>query len=247
MGSTRLPGKVMLEAAGKPLLGHLVERLQRSASLEQIIIATSTSPDDQVIADFCDAAGIAVFRGSNADVLDRYFQAATRYSVHTIVRVTSDCPLIDPELIDEMVPFFLKHINDYDLVTNRHPLTFPDGIDFDIMSFGKLQYVWQQAWQANQREHVIPYFWESGMRVFNFEHPERLFNQHRWTLDYPEDYVLITQIIDALYREGQFFSTRDILNFLARNPELPKVNSSYIQLPASPGERHLSLRPASTT
>lgn len=228
MGSTRLPGKVMLEAAGKPLLGHLIDRLQRSVTVDQIIIATSTEAIDQVIVDFCKSERICVFRGSNADVLDRYYQAASRYRVNTIVRVTSDCPLIDPQLIDEIVPFFLYHANEYDLVTNRHPLTFPDGTDFDVMSFAKLQYVWERATEPHQREHVVPYFWESGMRVFNFEDPERRFYQHRWTLDYPEDYRLIRDIIEALHRNGEFFSSQNIIDFLAHNPELPQINSKYI-------------------
>ena len=228
MGSTRLPGKVMLEAAGKPLLGHLIDRLQRSVTVDQIIIATSTAQIDQVIVDFCKSEKICVFRGSNADVLDRYYQAATRYSVDTIVRITSDCPLIDPQLIDEIVPFFLDHAHEYELVTNRHPLTFPDGTDFDVMSFAKLQYVWERATEPHQREHVVPYFWESGMRVFNVEDPERRFQQHRWTLDYPEDYRLIRHIIEALQRNGEFFSSQNIIDFLAHNPELPQINSKYI-------------------
>jgi spore coat polysaccharide biosynthesis protein SpsF len=229
MGSTRLPGKVLLEAAGKPLLGHLIDRLKRANTVRRICVATTTEDKDQTIVDFCGSNKILVFRGSETDVLDRYYQAATHYSLDVIVRVTSDCPLIDPVLIDKMVRFFRKHSHQYDLVTNRHPLTFPDGTDFDVMSIDKLRYVWEHAAEPHQREHTVPYFWESGMRVYNFEHPEKLFQQHRWTLDYPEDYELINRIISGLYRDGSFFGTQDILNFLAGNPHLQNINAKYIR------------------
>src|SRR5262249_13702634 len=152
--STRLPGKVLLEAAGKPLLGHLIERLKHARTLQQIIVATSDNPKDQPIVDFCRTEGIAVFRGSEQDVLDRYYRAACHYEVDVIVRVTSDCPLIDPVLIDQMVEFFLGRDDEYDLITNRHPLTFPDGTDFDVMAIEKLRYVWERATEPHQREHT---------------------------------------------------------------------------------------------
>lgn len=228
MGSTRLPNKVLLEAAGKPLLGHLIKRLSRSTMLEQIIVATSTHPQDAAIADYCATLGVAVFRGSEHDVLDRYYQAARAHSLDVIVRVTADCPLIDPALLDDMVQFFLKHRDQYDLVTNRHPLTFPDGLDVDVMAMDKLAYAWQHASTPQQREHTVPFFWEAGLRVHNVEHPERLFEQHRWTLDYPEDYQLIRQLYDALYCDDRLFTTQDTLEYLAQHPELRLINAQYI-------------------
>jgi spore coat polysaccharide biosynthesis protein SpsF len=228
MGSTRLPGKVLLEAAGKPLLGLLVERLGLAKTLKQIIVATTCEPRDQPIVDFCGSERIGLFRGSEMDVLDRYYQTALRHNVEVIVRVTSDCPLIDPALIDRMVEFFLRHRDEYDLVTNRHPLTFPDGTDFDVMSIEKLRYVWEHATEPHQREHTVPYFWESGMRVYNLEHPDKLFFRHRWTLDYPEDYALIERIFRELYKPERPFFTQDILDFLSQHPELSEMNSKYI-------------------
>jgi spore coat polysaccharide biosynthesis protein SpsF len=127
-----------------------------------------------------------------------------------------------------MGEFFLRHRDQYDLVTNRHPLTFPDGTDFDVMSIEKLRLVWERAAEPHQREHTVPYFWESGMRVYNFEHPDKLFFQHRWTLDYPEDYDLIERIFRALYVPSRTFLTQDILDFLDERPELSKINSKYI-------------------
>ena len=228
MGSTRLPGKVLLEAAGRPLLGHLIERLKHARTLQQIIVATTDNPKDQPIVDFCRSEGIAVFRGSEQDVLDRYYQAACHYEVDVIVRVTSDCPLIDPVLIDQVVEFFLSRGDEYDLITNRHPLTFPDGTDFDVMAIEKLMYVWERANEPHQREHTVPFFWESGMRVHNFEHPDKLFFKHRWTLDYPEDYALIERIFAALYQPSRLFATQDVLEFLSEHSELSKINAMYI-------------------
>lgn len=231
MGSTRLPGKVMLDGVGRPLLGHLVERLSHSTTLGKVVIATSTNEGDDIIADFCGSHDIPVFRGSESDVLDRYYQAALHFGLSTIVRITSDCPLIDPVLVDEMVRFFLEQSNQYDLVTNRHPLTYPDGTDLDVMSFKGLEYVWKHATGPHQREHVIPFFWEGNLRIFNFEHPDQLFYQHRWTLDYPEDYELIRHILRALFKEGELFTTKDILAYLALHPELSKINAKYLPSP----------------
>jgi spore coat polysaccharide biosynthesis protein SpsF len=230
MGSTRLPGKVMLEVAGKPFIAHLLERLSYTKTLQQVAVATSTSPGDDVIASYVTSLGVPVFRGSEHDVLDRYFQAAQHFELDWIVRVTADCPLIDPALIDEWVRFGIEHPDQYDLITNRHPLTYPDGLDFDIMPINSLGYVNEHATEPHQREHTIPYFWEAGMRVYNFEMPERLFYKHRWTLDYLADYTLLKQIIEALYEPGEYFTTQAILDYLAAHPELQAINAQYIPI-----------------
>lgn len=228
MASTRLPAKIMLPAAGKPLLGHVIERLSLSTTLKKIAVATSTDDRDDIIQDFCKSRNIPVFRGSLNDVLDRYYQAAKHFGLDIIVRITSDCPLLDPMLVDEMVRFFVEQHGQYDLVTNRHPLTYPDGLDADVMSMASLEYVWQHAKETHQREHTIPYFWEAGMRVYNFEHPDQLFYQYRWTLDYAEDYELIKCIFESLYKEGELFNTQDILDYLALHPELSRINAKYL-------------------
>jgi spore coat polysaccharide biosynthesis protein SpsF len=228
MGSTRLPGKVMMEAAGKPLLGHLLERLSYSRFLENTIVATTTNKRDDIIADFCSSMSAIVYRGSEEDVLDRYYQAAKSAGITCIVRVTSDCPLIDPELIDETLEAFKGKWNEYDLITNRHPLTYPDGLDFDLIPMESLAIAWRKARESNQREHVVPFFWETGMRVHNFEDPRQLFYSHRWTLDYPEDYELIKSIYSGLYKFGQRFTTEDILKFLSIHPDLMRINAKYL-------------------
>jgi spore coat polysaccharide biosynthesis protein SpsF len=229
MGSSRLPGKVMLAAAGKPLLGHLLERLAACETLNVIAVATSDQERDDAIAKYCESIGTSVFRGSEYDVLDRYYQAARTFGLTTIVRVTSDCPLIDPALIDEQVRFFESRRSDFDLVTNRHPLTYPDGLDFDIIPIEALRLAWKNATQSAHREHTVPYFWDSGMRVHNFVDPRNLFLKHRWTLDYPEDYQLISTILDAVYSSDRRFTTAEILEFLEQNPTLPTLNAHYIR------------------
>lgn len=228
MGSTRLPGKVMLEAAGKPLLRHLLERLSYCQCLDKTIVATTTNGRDDVILDLCNSLQVEVYRGSEYDVLDRYYQVAKAVGITCIVRVTSDCPLIDPELIDDKIAFFRDKLNEYDLITNRHPLTYADGLDFDLIPLEGLDAAWRTARASHQREHVVPFFWESAMRVCNFEDPRRLFYSHRWTLDYREDYELIKSIYSALYKTGHRFTTGDILEFLAANPNLSEINAKYL-------------------
>jgi len=228
MGSTRLPGKVLMEAAGKPLLHHLLERLSYCRLVDEVIVATTINKRDDVIEELCRSLEIAVYRGSEDDVLDRYYQAAKAREMTCVVRVTSDCPLIDPELIDEKISIFLNKLGEYDLITNRHPLTYVDGLDFDLIPFEALEAVWRSAREPHQREHVVPFFWESGMRVYNFEDSRKLFYSHRWTLDYIEDFELIKSIYSGLYKNGEKFTTNDILEFLATRPELSKINAKYL-------------------
>ena len=228
MGSTRLPGKVLMAAAGKPMLGHLLDRLAFSRTLDGVVVATTRELRDDPIDAYCRERGTPVFRGSEADVLDRYHGAAAESSLEVIVRVTADCPLIDPTLVDEMVELFRAHDGAYDVVTNRNPLTFPDGTDLDVISRSALDEAWTRATLPRHREHVVPFFWESGYRVLNHEDPSRGFRRHRWTLDYPEDFELIRRILEALHQEGRLFTRHDVLAFLAANPELPSLNSRYI-------------------
>jgi len=228
MASTRLPGKVMLEAAGKPLLEHLMERLGHAKRLDLAIVATSTEPQDDVIASLCEREGYPLFRGSEKDVLDRYYQASRHFRLETVVRITSDCPLIDPALVDTMIDFYLAAPGMYDLVTNRRPLTFPDGLDADIIPVSSLAIAWANATTAEQREHTIPFFWQAGMRVYNFASPIDLFRTQRWTLDYVEDYYLIKAIFAALYQPGRIFGMDAILDFLHDHPELSKLNAAYL-------------------
>lgn len=210
------------------MLGHLLSRLSFSAKLEKIVVATSTKERDDPVETCGRALGVAVFRGSEADVLDRYKCAAAAHGIDIVVRVTADCPLIDPTLIDETIAFFERHAGVFDVVTNRHPLTYPDGLDFDVIPRTMLDEAWARATAPHHREHVVPFFWESGYRVHNDEDPAQGFWRHRWTLDYPEDFDLIRRILEALHRDGRLFTRHEILAFLDQHADLPRLNAKYI-------------------
>ncbi len=206
---------------------NVLERLANARSLDRVLVATSTLPGDDAIAELCARVGVPCFRGRERDVLDRYYQAARSLSAETVVRVTADCPLVDPNLLDSMVRYQQLHQREFDLVTNRHPLTFPDGLDVDVMPFASLEAAWSRASTPQQREHVIPWFWETGQRVHNVEHPDNLFLQHRWTVDYEADAVLVAAIFEKLYQPGRIFGLRDILALVDREPNLRLINSAY--------------------
>ena len=243
MGSTRLPGKVLMQAAGKPLLAHLLERLGRARSLETVLVATSDDARDDPIAALCSQLGVPVFRGSERDVLDRYYQAARGLGLDLVVRITADCPLVDPAIVDAMVQYAIDHRGEFDLVTNRRPLTFPDGLDLDVIPIDTLAEAWREAREPMQREHVIPWFWDTGRRLHNLEHPANLYAEHRWTLDYAEDYALIRRVIEELTPVyGSTFAMDDVLAFMDEHPEVARSNAQFITVqPVSPTGRILSV------
>ena len=229
MGSTRLPGKVLMPAAGRPLLAHLLERLARSRTVDRIVVATSGDRRDDPIVACCESLGVDTFRGSESDVLDRYYRASVLAGADLVVRVTADCPLVDPMIVDAMVRYALDHDGEADLVTNRHPLTFPDGLDLDVIPSHALARAWREATTRQQREHVIPYFWDAGLRVHNLEHPANLYLHHRWTLDYAEDYALIRHLIETLYpSHGASFTMEDLVRQAEQDAELSRSNAQYI-------------------
>src|SRR3989339_542512 len=158
MGSTRLPGKVMKQILGKPLLFYLLERLKQCQNVKQVIVATTDSPQDCVIAEYVDKCGIAVFRGSENDVLDRYYQAAKVFHLGTIVRVTSDCPLLDPDVTDSVIKYFLDR-GSLDLINTGQ--SYPEGFDTEVFSFAALERAWQAARLKSEREHVTSYIWNN--------------------------------------------------------------------------------------
>lgn len=226
IGSSRLPGKIMLEAAGKPLLGHLLERLAACHTLDRVIVATSDNRRDDCVAGYAEHSGAFVFRGSETDVLDRYYHAALEYGVTTIVRICSDCPLMDPAMIDEMVRVHREAEGRYDLVTSRRPMTYPDACD--VLSFAALEMAWREASDPFEREHVVPFFWLRNRRVHNVEYAGGLAQRYRWTLDYPEDYELLRELIEALYSDNRLFGAREIVAHLEAHPRLAQLNAKYI-------------------
>lgn len=224
-GSTRLPNKVMRPVLGKPLLHHLILRLRASRCVDRIIIATTREPEDAPIAALAEDLGVMCTRGSAADVLDRYHQAAREHGLDHIVRVCGDCPLIDPVVLDRVVDRYLERLPNVDYVSNTLAPTYPDGLDVEVFSFELLATLHRLADKAYQREHVCTYMMENRhlFRCENVANDEDLAH-HRWTVDNEEDFELIRRIIEALYPVKPLFLMTDILAFLAGHPELTELN-----------------------
>ena len=228
MSSSRLPGKVLKDIHGLPMLAWVVNRSRLAHSLDEVVVATTVDPSDDPIQTFCETMGFPVFRGDPFDVLDRYYQAALQFKADVVVRLTADCPLIDPALIDDTVAAFFK--TEADFAANRLPppwkRTFPIGLDIEVCTFEALQRAWKEADQPYQREHVMPYLYEEEgrFRVHVVNHDPD-YGHYRWTVDTPEDLVLIRQIIEHL--DGRMdFSWEDVLMLEETSPELFVVNAS---------------------
>jgi spore coat polysaccharide biosynthesis protein SpsF len=226
MGSTRLPGKVLADIQGHPMLWHVVQRTRRASALDQIVVATTTQQADDPVADFCREHGWNCFRGSEKDVLDRYYRAAGEYHAHAIVRVTSDCPLIDPEIIDKTVRSFLEESPDY--VSNSAVSSFPRGLDVEVVSLDALGAAWREAAADYQRAHVTPYLYENPGRfkILSVAADED-YSAHRWTVDTPEDLEFVRAVYSRVERRD--FSFADVLRLLEREPAIADINRSIRQ------------------
>jgi len=229
MGSSRLPGKVLLPLAGQPLLVRMVERVQRARRAGIVVVATTTETPDDAVAACCAAHGIACFRGNALDLLDRHYQAARHYGADVVLKIPSDCPLITPAVIDEVVGLYLESPDRYDFVSNLHPATFPDGNDVEVMRFEALETAWHEARRPLEREHTTPFFWENSDRF-------RLANvgwatgrdfsmSHRWTIDYPADYEFINAVYESLHPAKPDFGLDDILQLLNQRPDIARLNA----------------------
>jgi spore coat polysaccharide biosynthesis protein SpsF len=225
MGSQRLPGKVLKTVCGKTLLEHQMERMLRATSLKRIVVATSVSKPDDTIQSLVQSRGWECFRGSERDVLSRYVEAARIFEVDPIVRMTMDCPLIDPQVIDRVVERYLG--GGYDFVTNNLIPTFPHGLDLEVFSREALEIAQEESADPFSREHVSPFIRDrpDRFRLGNVESPRDL-HHLRWTVDYPEDWEFASAVYQALYREGEFFDTEAILRLLEREPKLLELNAS---------------------
>lgn len=226
MGSSRLPGKVMLKACGKPLLELMIERVRYSKRMDKIIVATSTKEKDNVIENFCRFLGIECFRGSEEDLLSRYKMAADAVRADVIVRLVSDTPLMDPLVIDKVVETFV--MNDYDFVSNFFPFprTFPDGYSVEVFNLQTLNEAYREAKRPSDREHMTFFIWRRPERysIYRVDHEKDL-SKYRLNLDYKEDYFVIKSIFEALYPKNPHFTLEDIINWLDSHPEISKVNS----------------------
>ncbi len=229
MGSTRLPGKVMMDLAGEPMLARVINRVRRATMLHEVVVATSTQPGDNVIVELSVKRGWPCFRGSEDDVLDRYYQAAIHHQADVVVRITADCPLIDPEVVDWVVgQFSEKSPLAYASNTTIPPVTFPTGQDVEVMSFEALQRAWREDEDPAWREHVTPYI---------HLHPEKfkllgvvgqIDHSHlRLSVDTPEDMALMRLIYGHFGHD--LFSWQDVLAVLAEHPEWLEINRNVQQ------------------
>lgn len=227
MTSTRLPGKILKAVLGRPLLDYQIERLRRMALADQIVIATTTNETDDVVVGLCRKLGISFYRGPEEDVLARYYGAAMEFGADTVVRITADCPVIDPVISDEAIRVFLKHRDQYDYVSLG---CFPRGLDTEVFPFAVLKECWQEAVAKPDREHVTP---------FIYNHPERYrvkrllcptdYSYHRWTVDTAEDFELIQRIIEELYPVTPEFNMDDILAVMEKYPDWYAINAKVRQ------------------
>jgi len=231
MASSRLPGKVLLDLAGEPVLSRVYSRSNRANTLGHVLVATSSSGEDDAIAEFCANHAIDVFRGHPTDVLDRVYRAARLHDAHTVVRITADCPVIDPELIDETVRCFLQADPPVDFTANRLPgaRTYPVGLDTEVCSIEALEQAWRQADQPYQREHVMPYLYEQpGRFSILVMDADADYSHLRWTLDTVEDLSLLRRIYQHFDGRDDF-SWRDVLELVKCEPELALLNAGVPQ------------------
>lgn len=229
MSSTRLPGKVLKDLAGQPMLARVVTRLSRAKGLTNTVVAITTSAADDTIESLCHQRGWPCFRGSEADVLDRYYQAAAAYDADVVVRTTSDCPLIEPTIVGWAIQEFLQRRPKIDYVSNIAPeRTFPRGLDAEVVAFEALRQVWERVRDAASREHVTLHI---------RRHPERFrihnlrsdvdYSYMRWTVDTPEDLRFVRAVYDRIGHDE--FSWMDVLELLKAHPELLRINQAVRQ------------------
>ena len=230
MGASRLPGKPLKKILGQSILSYQIDRLRLCKNCDDIIVATTTNSLDDPIVKLCLKENIKFYRGSELDVLDRYFKAAKEFKGDVIVRITADCPLIDPFLVDSLIDYYMKHKESCDYVSNTLERTFPRGLDCEVFSFKALEIAATQGDSPSDREHVTPYIYEHP-KIFKIKGIKALKNLkfHRWTLDTAEDLTLITKIIEALYPVNPNFTTEDILHCFEKHPEWLGINSHVAQ------------------
>jgi spore coat polysaccharide biosynthesis protein SpsF len=235
MGSTRLPGKVLKPIAGRPMLSYQLERLRSASRVDRIVVATTTSPIDDEIVDFCSAERVACTRGSEQDVLSRYAEAAAQFNADVIARVTSDCPLIDPALIDCAIAEFETGGRRYDYLSNMIEPTWPYGMAIEVFTTVALMEADREAVAPAEREHVTPFiYWRpQRYRLKSLVRSPGL-SFHRWTVDTQEDFELVSRIIEALYPRKPQFDMQDVLALLGEHPAWTKINAHVQQRGVGP-------------
>jgi spore coat polysaccharide biosynthesis protein SpsF len=249
MSSSRLPGKILADIAGQPMLARVFARTSRAVTVSETLFATTTDASDDPVAEYCDWSGIPVRRGSLYDVLDRYYQSAKEAKADVVVRITADCPVIDPELIDDVVNTVISDQSSVisgqiDFAANRLPppwgRTYPIGLDTEVCTFAALERAWKEAKEPQHREHAMPYFYEGvelttvnrqlqtgvSPRGFNIAllHHTTDFGDYRWTVDTPEDLEFIREVFRR-FNGRDDFSWKEVLDLVHDEPDLMKINA----------------------
>ena len=226
MMSTRLPGKILKKVMGRTLLEYQIERLRKVRNIDEIVIATSTNEYDDEIVSLCEMVGCCVFRGSENDVLSRYFDAAIEFNAECIVRINSDCPLIDHAVVDDVIDYYNFNFPKYNYVSNILESSYPIGLHTEVFSMNTLEKANKYAMDSDEREHVTPYIYRNndifklGSVIIDTD-----LSSYRWTVDYPEDFDLVSSILSNIYPSNNDFNMYDIVDFLKTNPKIASINS----------------------
>lgn len=231
MSSSRLPGKVLMPLLDKTLLARMIERLQQIKHQARLVIATSVADDDDVIEQEAKNLQIDCFRGDLNNLLDRHYQAARLFNADVVLKIPSDCPLIDPKAVDRVLDVFFENGGGFDFVSNLNPATWPDGNDVEVMTMACLKKVWQQATKPLELEHTTPYIWENPekFKIKNvaWATGKNYSMSHRFTIDYLEDYLFISRVYQELYPVDAGFSCEDIVALLEARPQIYQINQQF--------------------
>ena len=233
MASSRLPGKVLLDLAGAPLLQRMVERVRAARTRFDTVVATSADSSCDEIEALCRRIDVQCFRGHPLDLLDRHLGAAKMLAADAVAKVPSDCPLIDPVVIDRVLRFFIENQASYDFVSNLHPPSYPDGNDVEVMPLPILERAWREAQRPMEREHTTPYVWNQPGRFrlanVSWETGFDYSKSHRWTVDYIHDYRMVAAVYSRLWSEQRpVFSLEQILELLKQHPEIGRLNARWV-------------------
>jgi spore coat polysaccharide biosynthesis protein SpsF len=225
MSSSRLPGKILKPLAGQPMILRQIERVRRARSIDRLIIATSNDASDDDLAALCEDYDIECFRGDLNDVLKRFHDAAQTVRPDHVMRLTGDCPLADPEVIDRLSAFY--HAGNYDYATNAVEPTWPDGLDAELFRHECLEKTYHEATLPSDREHVTPWIRKQPFYKIGHLKGPHDYSALRWTVDEPADYELASIIYDRFYPQNPAFTTADILRYLDERPELKTWNTTH--------------------
>jgi spore coat polysaccharide biosynthesis protein SpsF len=236
MGSNRLPGKVLKPILGRPMLWHIVRRVRAAPSISEVIVAVPSDSANEVLCQFCTDNKIACFAGSETDVLDRYYRAAQQFEADPVLRVTADCPMADPQLIERLIQNYKSGGYDHIGVAagagaeRRGNGRFPDGLDAECFGFSALDRTWHEATDPRDREHVTRYMW-NNREIFHCGEltADVVYPKLRLTVDHPEDFELVTKIYESLYSERRPFLLSDVMKFLNENPGLLELNRKWAE------------------